>query len=346
MELLIASAFISFISTYVLTEKFIRYFKSIGLVARDLQKPRKPILPTSGGVPVAFGILLGLLFYVGMETFLFGNLEEAVLLLAISASILLVTFVGLFDDLKNPLGKSNYEMRRIRKRFIKAKSGLPQTKWILTLPAAIPLMVINAGESVLTLPLIGPINFGILYPLLLIPIGFVGASNAINLLAGFNGSEAGMGIVYLGSLAILSLINQSFISILFIVSIASLIAFLKFNWFPAKFLPGDTLTYLLGSIVASGVIVGNMEKAGIILLTPFIIEFLLKSRSRFKASCLGRLRRDGKLSPPYGKKIYSITHVLMNLKRISEREVTISLILMEILIAIFLFVNTFYLQII
>lgn len=346
MELLIASAFVSFISTYLLTKRFIRYFRSIGLVARDLQKPGKPILPTSGGVPVAFGILLGLLFYVGMETFLFGNLEEAVLLLAISASILLVTFVGLFDDLRNPLGKSDYEVGRMKRKFIKAKSGLPQAKWILTLPAAIPLMVINAGESVLTLPLIGSINFGILYPLLLIPIGFVGASNAVNLLAGFNGSEAGMGIVYLGSLAILSLINQSFVGILFIVSVASLLAFLKFNWFPAEFLPGDTLTYLLGSIVASGVIAGNMEKAGIILLTPFMIEFLLKARSKFKASCLGKLRRDGKLNPPYGKRIYSISHVLMNLKKMSEVEIALSLILIEVLVALLLFVNTFYLRVI
>ena len=337
---------LAFFVTYFLTRKFIDYFKSIKLLAKDLHKPNKPALPTSGGVPVAFGIIISLLFYVGLQTFLFDNFEESVLLLSIISSILLVTFIGLFDDLKHPLGKSNYEIKRINKRFVKAKSGLPQRKWLLTLPAAIPLMVINAGETTLTLPIFGAINFGILYPLILIPIGFVGASNAINLIGGFNGCEAGMGIIYLLSLGILAIFTNNFISILFFASVASLIAFLIFNWYPAKILPGDTLTYLLGAIVANGVIVGNMEKAGIILLTPFIIEFFLKARTKFKASCLGKLRKDGKLDPPYGKNIYSITHLLMNLKPMSEKEVTISLILIEIIVAIFLFLNTFYLSLI
>ena len=337
---------LAFFATYFLTKKFMKYFKEIGLVAKDLHKPKKPILPTAGGVPVAFGTIISLLFYVGTQTFLFSNSEESIILLAIISSILLVTFIGLFDDLKNPLGKSKYEIKRMNKKFVKAKGGLPQRRWILTLPAAIPLMIINAGETTLTLPILGSVNFGILYPLFLIPIGFIGASNVINLLGGFNGCEAGMGIIYLFSLGILALLTNNFSNILFFTTCASLFSFLIFNWYPAKILPGDSLTYLLGSIVASGVIVGNMEKAGIILLIPFIIEFFLKARSKFRASCLGKLRKDGKLDPPYGKKIYSITHILMNLKKMNEKEVTISLILMEIFVAIFLFLNLFYLHVI
>ena len=155
--------------------------------------------------------------------------------------------------------------------------GLPQwLKPLLTLPAAIPLMVISAGETTMGIPFIGAVNFGPLYPLVLIPIGVVGASNAVNLLGGFNGSEAGMGIVYMLALGIYGFLNGSVGSVIFLISAASLLGFIKYNWFPAKILPGDSLTYLLGSLVAAGAIVGNMEKAALIALTPFIIEFFFR----------------------------------------------------------------------
>jgi len=70
-------------------------------------------------------------------------------------------------------------------------------------------MVISAGETTMAIPLIGKVHFGIFYPLLLIPIGMAGASNAINLLAGFNGLEAGMGIVYFLGLGIFALLHGS-----------------------------------------------------------------------------------------------------------------------------------------
>jgi len=113
-----------------------------------------------------------------------------------------------------------------------------------------------------------------------------------------------------------------------------LIGFIKFNWYPARILPGDSLTYLLGAMVAAGVIVGNMERSGILVMLPFAIEFLLKLRSRFKASCLGKLSGDGKLRPPYGRKLYSWTHIVMNLKPLTERQVTLSLMLIQTCFAV------------
>ncbi|MDP2841599.1 MAG: hypothetical protein Q8O17_04910 [Candidatus Methanoperedens sp.] len=44
-------------------------------------------------------------------------------------------------------------------------------------------------------PFLGTLDIGLLYPLLIIPIGMIGASNAFNMLAGYNGLEAGMLIV-------------------------------------------------------------------------------------------------------------------------------------------------------
>ena len=334
MELLIISAVISFLGTLIITPYFIKFLQAAGIVGIDQHKKGKPSLPTSGGICVAFGVLAGLLSYIGIQTFVFGLQTTSIQLLAVISSVLIVAFVGLTDDLnvKSKLTRTKDGFER--------RVGIPQwLKPLLTLLAAIPLMVILAGDTNMTVPLVGEVNFGILYPIILIPIGFVGATNAINLLGGFNGAEAGMGFVYFSSLGLYGLLHGSIGSVIFLISAASVLAFLKFNWFPSKILPGDSLTYLLGSLLAAGVIVGNMEKVGVIVLTPFIIEFFLKARAKFKASCCGKLRQDGKLDPPYGKKVYSLTHVIMNLGKFTEKQVVMILILIQIVFAIIPFLN-------
>jgi len=332
---------ISLLVTQFALKKFSKIFKEIGMVAIDLHKKNLPKLPTSAGLPISFGILAGLLTYIGIQTFLYNNFNDSIYLLAVISSLLLITLIGFLDDLIKPLGKSKYEMKRRKGKFEKVKSGLPQKRWILTILGAIPLMVIKAGVSTVNLPFLGSMNFGVFYPLILIPIGVVGASNAINLLGGFNGSEAGMSLIYLSTLLFFALLTNNFIFILFLTALASILVFLKYNWYPAKFLPGDSLTYLLGAIVANGVIIGNMEKVGIVLLIPFIIEFFLKARSKFKASCLGILQKDGTLKAPYPK-IYSLTHLLMKIKKMKETEVTLGLILIESLFALLVFINFYF----
>jgi UDP-N-acetylglucosamine--dolichyl-phosphate N-acetylglucosaminephosphotransferase len=334
MHAIIFSMLISFLVTFFVTPKMINFLSSAGVVSLDLHKKNKPKLPSSGGICVAFGVLSGLLSYIGIQTFVYNQQLNAIPLLAVISSVLIVAFVGFLDDI-------NVKRKEVKtKDGTNVKVGLPQwLKPLITLPAAIPLMVISVGETTMAIPFFGEINFLIFYPLFLVPLGVVAASNLVNLLGGFNGSEAGMGIVYMLSLGIYGLIHGSVGAIIFLVSFASLIGFIKYNWFPAKILPGDSLTYLLGSLVASGVIVGNMERVGVIVLFPFIIEFFLKARAKFKASCLGKLRKDGKLDPPYGKNIYSITHVLMNLKKMEEKEVTIWLIIIAIIFSLIPFLG-------
>ncbi len=345
MIVLLVSMIVAFATALLVTPFFIRFLFKTGVVALDLHKKDKPKKATSGGICVASGVLAGLLAYIGFQTFYTRffledkNLTWLIPLLAVTSSVLLVMFVGFLDDLavKGKMEKT--------KEGLDIRVGLPQwIKPLLTLPAAIPLMAISAGVTRMALPIVGVIDFGVLYPLLLIPIGVVGASNMVNLLAGFNGLEAGMGIVYFLGLGILALLNpraQTSGLVVFMITFAALVGFIGYNWYPAKILPGDSLTYLLGSLVASGVIVGNMDRYGIVVMLPFIIEFFLKLRAKFKASCLGKLREDGKLDPPYGRKIYSWTHLIMNLKPLTEKQVTIILILVQIIFTLLIFLPIF-----
>ncbi len=330
--ILIISFFISGLTSVLLTKSLIPFFERNNIIALDLHKKNKPKIANSGGISVSLSLIIGLMFFVATQTFVFRNTNQVVYLFATILTILLITLIGFFDDLnRSDVVNGKKEIR----------SGLE--KWqkpIFTIPAAIPLMAVSAGVTSMTIPLLGPINFGILYPLLLIPLGVVGTANVVNLLGGFNGSEAGMGIIYCFSLGVYALLNDEIISaVIFFSTVGALIGFLKYNWFPARILSGDSLTYCLGAVVAAGIIVGNMERAGIITMTPFIIEFLLKLRSKFKASCLGKLRNDEKLDPPYGKKVYSWTHIILNIRRLTEKQVTIILIFIQIIFSLLPFIK-------
>lgn len=326
--ILIVSLVVSFLTTFIITPFLMRFLSKAGIIAIDQHKKNKPILASSGGLCVTAGVISGLLVYIGLTTFFHGIQHEVLYMLATISSILIVTLVGLLDDLnvssKKVLVKNEKDIR----------IGLPQwIKPILTLPAAVPLMVISAGYSSIGLPFFGIVDLGVIYPLFLIPLWFVVVSNVINMLGGFNGVEAGMGIVYLLSLGLFSLLAHNTVAVLFLIGAMSLIGFIVYNWYPARILPGDSLTYLLGALLATGTIVGNMEKLGMILLIPFIIESILKLKSKLHASSLGKLRSDGKLDSPYGKKIYSLTHLVMNVKPFTEGQVAVILIAFQLIVS-------------
>ena len=328
---------VSLISSLVLTKFIIGFFGANKIIALDLHKKNRPKVTNSGGIAVIFSLIFGLMVFIGVRTFLLNDTNHLLSLFAGLLSILLVSLVGFFDDLNAinvVLGKKDKTYGMV------IRKGLSQwQKPLLTFAAAVPLMAVKTGFSTITLPLIGSIDLGILFPLAVVPIIFVFISNATNLLGGFNGSEGGMGLIYCSALGLFALMHGEVIAaMIFFSTVGALIGYLAFNWYPAKILAGDSLTYGLGAVVASGMLIGNMEKAGLIVMIPFIVEFFLKAMSKMKASCLGKLRLDGKLDPPYGKKIYSWTHVIMNLKPMTEKQVTYSLIALNIFFSSLIFV--------
>lgn len=317
---------ISFIPTLLILPYAIRYLKRIGLVVKDQNKKGRPLVPISGGLPVAGGIFLGLMSYAFIRTFIYGDSMMLLPIFASITTILLITFIGFVDD-------------SIIKREKDTSAGLKQwQKPLLTLVAAIPLMAINAGVSQMSFPFIGTIDFGLLYPLLLIPITVIIAANMVNLLAGMNGLEAGLGLVYMGMLGLFAAYNGNYIAaVLALSTFAALLAFLKFNWVPAKIFPGDSLTYLLGAVLACIAIVGNMEKAVMIVSIPFAIEFFLKARSRFKAKSFGTYK-NGKVASLHGKKVYSLVHLFTRTERFTEKQIVIYLMLFEFLISLLIWI--------
>lgn len=109
---------------------------------------------------------------------------------------------------------------------------------------------------------------------------FVGvsiASNWTNMLAGFNGLEAGMGALMLFFLA-MSTKSQDTQLILLIYS-ASLIGFLLLNRYPAKIFPGDVGTLPIGTVLIGATLLGASFSKLAILFIPHFVDALLKFSS-------------------------------------------------------------------
>jgi UDP-N-acetylglucosamine--dolichyl-phosphate N-acetylglucosaminephosphotransferase len=321
MEILIIAInlVIAFFLCLGLTKWWISVAKKNKLEGKDMNKRSKPLVAESGGIAVAVSIVLAILIYVFFKTFALKTETHLLEILTLIITLLFACFIGFVDDI---LGW---------------KKGLRGwQKILMTIPMAIPLMVINAGQHTML-----GINFGLLYPLILIPIGVLGATNGVNLLAGYNGLEAGLGAIIFAALGIISLTTgQPWLALIAGIVVLALLAFLVFNRFPAKVFPGDSLTYGLGALIACFAILGNMEKAALILFIPFIIEGVLKARSKFKAENFGIPQKDGSLEPPY-KQTYSLTHWMIRMlkratrdKKATELRVVNNLILIEIALAI------------
>ena len=343
-ESLLIAVLVSLISTLFAIPYFIRFFNRIGIVGTDQQKQGKPVVAQAGGIPVFFGFTLGVLTFIFLNSYnvpfagqgTVPALDFAVLFAALlSTSIIAMT--GFFDDL-------NIRSQRVLTKMdtVDYRVGLKQwQKPLLTLVAAIPLMAVRAGTSYISLPLMGVVHFGPWYALLLIPLAVVFVSNASNMLAGINGLEAGMTSVLLAALGVFLLGHgQIEASVIAFCAAAALLAFLKFNFYPAQMFPGDSLTYFAGAAIISAVVIGNAEKIGILLFIPWIVEVLLKLRGRFAVRSYGDLQKDGTIRAPYPK-IYSLTHVAMRLpfwlghkKGFTEKQVGLVLIGGEIVLAL------------
>jgi UDP-N-acetylglucosamine--dolichyl-phosphate N-acetylglucosaminephosphotransferase len=290
--------FISFFCTYLVIPFWIKKAKQIGLVWEDMNKLRsKKNVAGSGGITVVIGAIIGIFLYIAVQTFYFKSSDGiSISIFAILSTLLLVSGIGLVDDL-----------------FGWKKGGLSKrSRIILILFSAVPLMVINAGDSTM----IG-INFGILYPLLIVPLGILGATTTFNFLAGFNGLETSQGIILLSALSIVMyLTGSSWLSVIALCLVASLIAFYIFNSNPAKVFPGDVLTYAIGSSIAVIAILGNAEKIALFFFIPYLLEIVLKLRGKLKKQSFGKPKKDGSLEMPYDK-IYGLEHLaIFMLKKI------------------------------
>lgn len=329
--ILLIAIVVSFLLTLVVLPRWIKKTKEIGLVWEDMNKFNHPKnIAASGGIVVVMAFILSVLTYVFIKTFIYERTPHEVEIFALLAVILILSLIGLTDDL---LGWK--------------KGGLSaRARIILAVMASIPLVVINAGTSTINLPFIGIINFGIFFPLVILPLSIGFVSTTYNFLAGFNGLETGMGILIISFLSFVAYVTGSpWLAVIGLCMVASLIVFLAYNWTPAKVFPGDILTYSLGALIVGMAVLGDFEKVAIIVFIPYLIEVVLKARGGFQKHSFAKPTKDSGLKLKYNK-IYGLTHFSIWFlskfkKRVAEQDVVYMIYAIEIvfilLATIFLF---------
>lgn len=298
LQMLIIPILIGFFASLFFIPFWIKKAKELNLVGRDIHKIEKTEVAESGGTPVIFGFVLGTLSYVAVMTFLFNGSENLTEIFVLLSTVLMAFFIAVIDDIFG------------WKKGLSRKSRL-----VFLLFAAIPLMVINAGNSTMM-----GIEFGLFYPLLLIPVGVVGATATFNFLAGYNGLEASQGIILLSGIAIVTyLTDKRGLSLIALIMIFCLLAFYLFNKFPAKIFPGDTLTYSIGALIACLAILGDIEKLAVFFFIPYGIEAVLKIRGKLEKESFARVKEDGSLENRYDK-IYGLEHLAIHiLKKFKDK---------------------------
>jgi len=288
----------SFLVALLLMPFWIRKAKHIGLVWKDMNKHENSLVPGSGGIIVVLGFIGGILLYIAYIVFYLHQTDAFLVeIFALLTVVLLVSMLGFIDDL---LGWQHGGLSR-------------RSRIVCVAFAAIPLMAINAGLSEVTLPFIGTVELGIIYPLILVPLGIVGATTTFNFLAGFNGLEAGQGIIILSALSVVAfLTGSSWLAVISLCMVAALLGFLFYNIYPARVFPGDSLTYAVGSLIAIMAILGNFERIAVFFFIPNIIEVGLKLKGRLVKQSFGKPNIDGTLKAPY-ERFYSLNHVAIYL---------------------------------
>jgi len=319
--LLITSLLLGFFATLFFTPLWIKKAKQIGLIWKDMNKPGQPKnVAGSGGLIVILGFDFGVLSYIAIKTFILKINITTIEIFVLLTTILIAGLVGFVDDI---LGWSHGGLS-IRFRIF------------LLFFASIPLVVINAGESTMM-----GIDFGLFYPLILIPLGIVGASVTFNFLAGYNGLETSQGIIILSALALVTwLTGNNWLGLISLIMVSCLIAFYIFNKYPAKVFPGDVLTYSIGALIAIIAILGNIEKIAVFFFIPYIIETGLKLKGKLKKESFAKVNEDKSLEMPY-KKIYGLEHLAIYIlkkikpnKKVYEKEVVFIINGFQILIII------------
>jgi len=319
----IAVVVTSFVVAFVATHIAIPVFRRRGIVGKDMHKTDRPEVPEMGGLFLASGFAAGIILVIAANTFLSRFLSiDIATVFAVLSVVLIATLIGTIDDLM-----------RIRQSI----------KAVIPLFIALPLLAVRVGDTEMNIPLIGQVDFGIIYSIVLVPIGVAGAANAVNMLAGFNGEETGVGLVATASLTVIAYQNHETAAFLILLAaLGALLATLYYNWYPARVFIGDVGTFAIGSIIASAVIVGNFEVAGLIIMIPYFLDFFIKARNRFP-STVGRyaaLCVEGKLyCPKSGAK--GLGQLIAKIAGgMSERNITLSLMGLEAIfgaIAIWLF---------
>lgn len=252
-------------------------FIGANLFGNDLCKRDKPKIPEAMGVVTGCIFLIALFLFIPVP-FVFSEKQineftqhQLVELISALLSICCMILLGFADDVLN-----------LRWRH----------KLLLPTIASLPLLMVyyvNFNRTTIILPIFvrnvlgSSIDIGFLYYLYMGMLA-VFCTNAINILAGINGLEAGQSLIIALSIIVFNFIEMfqdlsnrpehEFSLHIMLPYFATSLALWMFNKYPARVFVGDTFCYLSGMTFAVVGILGHFSKTLLLFFIPQIINFL------------------------------------------------------------------------
>lgn len=253
---------VAFVATFVVglfVMPILKKFKVGQVVRNDGPKEhlKKQGTPTMGGIIMLIVIVVILAI---------NSIKYPTLILAI-ISILGFGLVGFIDDYKKLVKKNTKGLSPLKKIF-----GLVLVTAIFIF---MYLKVFKLGTDI-TLPFISsPITLSVGAFIIFIAFILIGTSNAVNLTDGLDGLASGVVAIIMTFFTIVAVKDSNTeMIILGASSVGTCLAFLLFNFHPAKVFMGDTGSLALGGAVAAIAIMMKMEVYLAIVAFVCIIDTL------------------------------------------------------------------------
>lgn len=253
---------VAFVATFVVglfVMPILKKFK-VGQVVRN-DGPKEHL--KKQGTPTMGGIIMLIVLVVILAI---NSIKYPTLILAI-ISILGFGLVGFIDDYKKLVKKNTKGLSPLKKIF-----GLVLVTAIFIF---MYLKVFKLGTDI-TLPFISsPITLSVGAFIIFIAFILIGTSNAVNLTDGLDGLASGVVAIIMTFFTIVAVKNSNTeMIILGASSVGTCLAFLLFNFHPAKVFMGDTGSLALGGAVAAIAIMMKMEVYLAIVAFVCIIDTL------------------------------------------------------------------------
>ena len=183
----------------------------------DERSSHKGIVPNLGGIAISFGQILSLLLVAELDS-----------LRILSLSYVLILILGVYDDL--------IPISALKKLIAQIIISL-----LLILFADIRIDNFQGVLGIHELPQSVSVIFSVFV--------YIVITNAYNLIDGIDGLASGIGIIAAVSFGILAVyMHQYNMSVIAFALSGSLLAFLKYNFHPAKIFMGDTGSLCIGMI--------------------------------------------------------------------------------------------------
>ncbi|NXU72909.1 GPT acetylglucosaminephosphotransferase, partial [Oreotrochilus melanogaster] len=268
----LGGSLLGFVATLTLIPAFNDHFLAARLFGEDLNKASRRLIPEAQGV-ISGAVFLIILFCFIPMPFLRCFVEEQcaafphdefVELIGSLLAICCMIFLGFADDVLN-----------LRWRH----------KILLPTMASLPLLMVyftNFGNTTIVVPkpfrvLLGMhLDLGILYYVYMGLLA-VFCTNAINILAGINGIEAGQSLVIAASIMIFNIVelNDHVFSLYFMIPFFfTTLGLFYHNWYPSRVFVGDTFCYFAGMTFAVVGILGHFSKTMLLFFIPQVLNFI------------------------------------------------------------------------